>query len=66
MYSEYKVTSCILGNEKVWRVYRNIDVNEPDHAGNREYREEIFATEEAAEEIAWRWNTSKTTDCPWQ
>lgn len=41
MKSEWKVASQYFG-EKIYQVYRLIDIKEIDHSGNREYIRAIF------------------------
>lgn len=36
MKSEWRVTSNIIADEKMYQVYRIIDIEEVDHSGNRE------------------------------
>ena len=58
-HSEFKVTSDNIAGDTIYRVYRNIDTSEPDHSGNREYREGLFHTIEEAEEAAEYWNSKE-------
>ena len=37
MKSDWKVTSNIINDKKMYAVYRLRDVNEVDHSGNREF-----------------------------
>lgn len=37
MKGPWKVTSNLIGNEVLYRVYRLLDTEEVDHSGNREY-----------------------------
>ena len=37
MKSEWKVTSNLIGDEKIYQVYRLLDINAVDHGGNRHY-----------------------------
>ena len=39
------------------QVYRQLDVTEPDHAGNREYKPGFFETDEEAQALADSLNT---------
>lgn len=59
MHSLFKVTCDYIAGEKIYRVFRNIDIEEPDHSGNREYREGIFHSYEEAEEAAEYWNNKE-------
>jgi len=42
------------------QVYRQLDVTEPDHAGNREYQPGFFDTDEEAQALADSLNTNDT------
>lgn len=55
-HSEFKTTSLRIAEDKVYRVYRIIDIRKPDAPGNREYRQGIFTTLQEAEEAADYWN----------
>ena len=35
--SEWRVTSNLIGDEKIYQVYRLLDINAVDHSGNRHY-----------------------------
>lgn len=37
MKSEWRVAVQIINYEKKYAAYRILDINEPDHSGNREY-----------------------------
>ncbi|MBR0575715.1 hypothetical protein KCG48_05085 [Proteiniclasticum sp. BAD-10] len=37
MKSEWKVTSQMIGDAKMYAAYRLRDKDKPDHSGNREY-----------------------------
>lgn len=51
MKSKWKVTSNLIGGEKVYAAYRLRDVNEPDHSGNREFAGEYIENKEAVQVI---------------
>lgn len=59
MHSLFKVACDYIAGEKIYRVYRNIDIKIPDGIGNREYREGIFHHYEEAEEAAEYWNNKE-------
>lgn len=52
MLGEWSVISQIIDGEKIFRVYRLLNVNGIDHSGNREYRGGLFSDETAAQEFA--------------
>lgn len=52
MQSEWKVTMSPIGGKIMYGVYRTIDVNEPDHSGNREISGEYTEIRKKAEERA--------------
>lgn len=54
--NEWKVTWQIIGGEKCFQVYRIKDPSDIDHAGNREYVDDLFKTESLAQEQADRLN----------
>ena len=54
------------------QVYRQLDVTEPDHAGNREYKPGFFETDEEAQALAdslntkhWKISYSSRPWCCW-
>lgn len=59
MKSEWRVTSNIIDGTKMYAVYRLRDVNEVDHAGNREYIRGFTADKELAERIARKLNRAE-------
>lgn len=64
MKSIWNVSSNpMLGDEKRYQVYRNIDVEAVDHSGNREYMEKLFDTEEEAQHIAEMYNEKRSFVC---
>ncbi|MDA8227602.1 MAG: hypothetical protein M0T74_07845 [Desulfitobacterium hafniense] len=52
MKSKWKVTSNIINGQKMYGVYRQLDVVEVDHSGNREYAGGYTSEREAAEVVA--------------
>ncbi len=56
MKGPWKVTSQVIGDTKMYAVYRLIDVNEPDHSGNREYAGDYVLNREIAEFVAEQLN----------
>ena len=52
MKGEWKVTSNYIDGKKVFGVYRNIDVSEIDHSGNREMAGEYTLNQETAQIVA--------------
>lgn len=57
MKGKWKVSHNYAGGEKLIQVYRQLDVTEPDHAGNREYKPGFFETDEEAQALADSLNT---------
>ena len=53
----WKVTSNIIGDTKMYAVYRLLDTSETDHSGNREYATEWLDDREQAAKIAKELNT---------
>jgi len=52
MKSKWKVTSNIVGSEKMYGVYRTINTDETDHSGNREMAGGFIENKDAAQVIA--------------
>lgn len=52
MKGQWKVTSNIICGEKMYGVYRQLDIEEPDHSGNREFYCGYMAKKEWAENLA--------------
>ena len=50
--SEWKVSRNYIGGMKLYQVYRLLDVNGVDHAGNREYKPGLFDSEAVAQQVA--------------
>jgi len=50
--SEWKVASQYLNGRYIFQVYRHRNVNAVDHSGNREYKDELFDDEAAAQAFA--------------
>ncbi|NLG57624.1 MAG: hypothetical protein GX540_04360 [Clostridiales bacterium] len=63
MESKWKVSSNLIGDTKMYAVYRLLDVNAVDHSGNREYATEFMADREAARAIADRMNAEEGSSC---
>ena len=57
MKGKWKVSHNYAGGERLIQVYRQLDVTEPDHAGNREYKPGFFETDEEAQALADSLNT---------
>ena len=60
--NEWKVAWQIIGGEKCFQVYRIKDPSDIDHAGNREYVDDLFKTESLAQEQADRLNGTLKED----
>ena len=56
MKSEWRVTSNIIGDEKMYAVYRLIDAQKTDHSGNREFAGEYLLERGWAEDLAEKLN----------
>ena len=56
MRGPWKVTSNVLAGQKMYGVYRNLNVNEKDHFGNREHFGGYMAEREWAENLAEKLN----------
>lgn len=52
MKSEWRVTSNLFGDIKMYAAYRLLDISEPDHSGNREYGKGYTENRGEAEEEA--------------
>ena len=61
MKSEWKVTSNIIGGEKMYAVYRLKDINAVDHNGNREYAGGYTANRDKCVAIAAALNMEEGT-----
>ena len=59
MKGKWKVSHNYAGGEKLIQVYRQLDVNDVDHAGNREYQPGFFETDEEAQALADSLNTKQ-------
>ena len=53
--NKWKVSSNVLGDKKVYCLYKILDKNEIDHSGNREVVE-CFDSKKEAEELAKKLN----------
>lgn len=49
--NNWKVTSNFMG-EMVYQVYRIVDLDKPDHSGNREYSGGLFNSKKEAQKHA--------------
>ncbi len=56
MSGKWFVTSNKIAGQKVYQIARLINVNEIDHAGNREYKGALFENPDQAQRMADRWN----------
>lgn len=56
MKSKWKITHNYILGRAVFQVYRIRDINEVDHAGNREIWPKIFETEEEAQALVDKLN----------
>lgn len=52
MKGAWKVSSNIIGDRKVYQVYRMRDANEIDHSGNREYSGGYLTEQYEAKKLA--------------
>lgn len=59
MHSEWKVTSNLIGVEKMYAVYRLRNTAEVDHSGNREYAGGWSSYREAAAMLAAELNKAE-------
>ena len=59
MKSPWRVTSQVIGGDKVYAVYRLLDVNAIDHSGNREFGSRYMEDREAVERIARELNKAE-------
>lgn len=59
MKSEWRVTSNIINGQKLYGVYRLLDMGEVDHSGNREHQDNWFLNKEMAEAKARILNDEK-------
>lgn len=50
--NEWKVSSNYIGGKDMYQVYRILDGNDVDHAGNREYKPGLFDSEDVAQRVA--------------
>lgn len=50
--SRWKVTSNLIGGDKMYAVYRLRDINAVDHSGNREYAGGWTSNREGAQIVA--------------
>lgn len=59
MKSEWKVTSNVINGKTMYGVYRQLDVSEVDHSGNREHYGEYLDSKDKAAEIAKALNSKE-------
>lgn len=59
MKSEWKVSSNLINDKKMFIAFRKLNVNAVDHSGNREYHGGYTESKEEAEEIAKGLNDRK-------
>ena len=52
MKSEWRVTSNIIGDRKMYAVYQIIDTSEEDHSGNRNFASGFLESREEAQALA--------------
>ncbi len=52
MKSEWRITSNIINDKKMYAVYRLRDVNEVDHSGNREFAGGYIESRTTAQTVA--------------
>ena len=60
MKSQWKVASNFINGEKIYQVFRLLDVNGVDHSGNREYLPGVYHSQQKAQMMA---NRSNNHDC---
>lgn len=58
MKGPWKVTSNIIGDTKMYAVYRLLDTSETDHSGNREFATDYIKSKEKAAAIAQELNVA--------
>ena len=51
-HSSWKISTNIVAGRELYQVYRIINVNEPDHSGNRETRGGLYESRIDAEKLA--------------
>lgn len=56
MKSNWRVTSNVINGQKLYGVYRLLDMDEIDHSGNREHLDVWVADRRIAEALAERYN----------
>lgn len=55
MKNKWKVSTNIIGEDKIYQVYRIRNINEVDHSGNREY-DKTYKNKSDAEQRALELN----------
>ena len=63
MKSEWRVTSNLINGQKLYGVYRLLDMDEVDHSGNREHLDVWVADRCIAEKLAERYNMKEESGC---
>jgi len=58
MKSKWKTSSNYIGRT-IWQVYRTLDIDAVDHAGNREYCQEVFENDQEAKTFAEKLNSQE-------
>lgn len=58
-HSLWKVSTNRIAERTLYQVYRNIDINEVDHSGNRETRGGLYDSRHDAEALARRLNSEE-------
>lgn len=56
MQGKWEVSSQVIGDDKVYTVFRSIDKNKTDHSGNRECVSELYYDKEKVQKIADMFN----------
>ena len=62
-HSSWKISTNIVAGRELYQVYRIINVNEPDHSGNRETKGGLYDRLHDAEALARRLNTEEAIKC---
>lgn len=52
MQGKWKVSSQVIGGDKVYQIFHLIDENKTDHSGNRKCLNKLFSIKEIAQEVA--------------
>lgn len=59
MKSEWRVTSNMINGERMYAIYRLLDVDAVDHSGNREFAGGYIPYREAVEQLCKKLNGEK-------